>query len=136
MKVLKLSVLILLLAFLGLMIYANVRPYNPSEKLPAVSMSQFTLTPITDTVQFDRVTKSIDKLSGVNAVSLKMGSNTAAVMYCPDKTSPNEVMKLLSDDGRIKVSENDLLQCGKRGCPVMGPMARIDDMIASLNFRK
>jgi hypothetical protein len=133
MKTLKTTMLILLVAFVGLFGYANIRQLSISEKLKAVHLASFTLKGGLKSEEKLALEKKVSASAGVTACSVNREGNVASVIFYPGQTNETTLASLLSNDGQIIVTQKHLAASG--GCPVHKVNANFSAFVAVLDFR-
>lgn len=81
-----------ILAFLLVVLPFAVAAATPQTCMLSVQKMDCALCPLT-------IKKSLEKVSGVNAVSVDFDKKTATVTYDPDKTGPDALTKATTDAG-------------------------------------
>jgi hypothetical protein len=133
MKTLKMITLIVLVGFAALFGYANMRHLSISEKLKSVNLASFTLEGDLKAEQKLALEKKISALDGVTACSVSREGNVASVIFHPEQINETKLASLLSNEGRLTVTEKQLATSG--GCPVHKLNANFSALIASLDIR-
>jgi hypothetical protein len=134
MKILKITVVTILIALITLLAYANLRRLSPAEKLERVQLVSFNLKGEMSANDKMILEKSVSSAPGISACSIGSRGNVASVIYHPEKIDTSTISGLLSDGGRISVAPRDLSTSG--GCPVHKVSSSIDQLLATLDFRK
>jgi hypothetical protein len=133
MKIIKILSLCLGVAFIGLIGYANFRYKSPAEKLEKVQLASFKLTGNLTTEESVSLEKTVSGTLGVTACTLRENGNIASVIFIPKKITIEYLKELLSNNGKISVTQKQLATSG--GCPVHKVNASLDRFIATLDLR-
>ena len=133
MRTIKIILLAGAVGFAGLFAYANIRQLSLTEKLKHVKLASFNLKGDMNETEMFQLEKKISNVPGITACSLSKDGTTASVIFYPEDVNENLLTNLLSNDGKINVSQRILSTSG--GCPVHKLGASFQSVIASLDVR-
>ncbi|MEO7989942.1 MAG: hypothetical protein ABI663_10400 [Chryseolinea sp.] len=133
MKTLKTITLFVLVGFVGLFGYANIRQLSISEKLKAVHLASFTLKGNLNSEEKLALEKKVSALAGVTACSVNREGNIVSVIFYPEQTNETTLASLLSNQGKLTVTQKQLAISG--GCPVHKVNANFSAFVAVLDIR-
>jgi hypothetical protein len=134
MKIIKIITFSLVIAFVSIIGYANFRYVSPAEKLGKVQLASFMLAGNMSTEEKLSLEKNISATQGITACSLGEEGNIASVIFFPEKISIASLKNLLSNNGKMSVSQKHLSTTGS--CPVHKVNASLDRFVSALDFRK
>ena len=132
MKTLRIISMVLLLAIVGLLGYANLRPLSVTEKLKQTALVSFRLHGNLPTEKLRALEKQISQHPGITACTINRKGNTAAVIYHSQETSVKVIADLFQAQD-IQVNEKDLIP--SPGCPVHAANGIIAQVISTLDHR-
>ena len=132
MKTLKITLAVLLLGFLALFSYANLRTVSITERLAPVQLISFTYNAALNEEARSAVEKKITETPGVTSCSINGKSKTASIIYHDDVVEESTLAGLLAK-ASTGVQRKELATSG--GCPVHAATASFSQLIAALDIR-
>ena len=133
MRVLKITTIVFSIGALSILCYANLRTLSPTEKLKKVNLASFLLKGNLSAEEKKKIEEHVNNTPGVTACSLNAEGNTATVIFYPDHINESAVAYLLSNAGKITVTQKQLSTSG--GCPIPKITASMNRFISALDFR-
>jgi hypothetical protein len=133
MKTLRITSMILLLAIVGLLGYANLRPLSPSEKLKQTTLVSFRLQGNLPAEKRVALEKQISQAPGVTACTISRDGNTASVIYYSQEVDVNTIVALFQRQSTLPLSKKNL--ASSPGCPVHAVEAIFTQLISTLDHR-
>lgn len=132
MKTLRIISMVFLLAIIGLLGYANLRPLSTTEKLKQTALVSFQWSGNLPAEKRIALEKQISHASGVTACTISTNGNSAAVIYHSEDTDVGTITALFQRVN-IQVREKDLTS--STGCPVHAVDAVFAQLISTLDHR-
>lgn len=133
MRALKISVIVFSIGVISILCYANLRTLSPTEKLKKVNLASFHLKGNLSADEKKNIEEHVNHTPGVTACSLNAEGNMATVIFYPDRTNESAVAGLLSNAGKLLVTQKQLSTSG--GCPIPKITASMNRFISALDFR-
>ncbi|HEY9048998.1 MAG TPA: hypothetical protein VIN08_24025 [Ohtaekwangia sp.] len=131
MKAMRFISAMLVVAFIALFAYANLRQLTITEKLKPVNLVSYSLTGNFDQHIRDNLERKINSVTGVTAFTINPEGTTASVIYHPGEVTEDALSVLLSE--YISIQKKELASTG--GCPVHQVSASFHQLITQLDLR-
>ena len=112
--------------------YANLRFVNPSTELEPIHARTFEVTGI-DEANKNAYESFLKSSQSVRAVALHTENNTLGLTYFFKSVSEEELMALLSWEGKIQVKPKEMYTSGPQ-CPVQGVAVIWDKITTALRI--
>lgn len=132
MKILKITLAVLLLGFLALFSYANLRTTSITEQLTPVQLISFTYGGELNEEARSAVEKKITQTPGVTSCTVNGKSKTASIIYHDTVVKESTLAGLLAK-ASTSVQRKELATSG--GCPVHAVNASFSQLVAALDIR-
>jgi hypothetical protein len=131
MKTLRITSAILAVAFIALILYANLRHLSVTERLKHVQLVSFNLSGSLSDKSRVSLTEKISSSPGVTACSINPEGTIASVIYYPDEVDEATLNALLST--QCNTEKRELAAVG--GCPVHQVNASVQQFVSMLDLR-
>lgn len=133
MKTIKILTLFLVLGFFTLFGYANLRRQSLIETLKPVALTSMKIDGYMDSQERLALEKKVSMTPGITACTLGKAGDIASIIYYPEQINVETLARLLSNDGKLKISLINLEKSGV--CPVHQLNSSFNELITLLDIR-